>query len=242
MSTSAGTSFGAAASEYERGRPVYPVEAVEWLLPPGATRVLDLGAGTGKLTRRLLERGLRTAAIDPSVGMLAQLTSVLPGVPVAAGTAELLPVRDAAVDAVLVAQAWHWIDAGRAVPRIARALRPGGRLGLVWNIRDEREDWVARLGRIMHQRAKQDMGSEAPPIGSPFGPAERRDFTWTRRMTLPELLDMVASRSYVIALPPGDRAAILAAVTRLVETHPELDPGHIRLPYVTRCTRASLSR
>ena len=142
-------SFGSAAAAYERGRPSYPPEAIDWLLPPGARRVLDLGAGTGKLTTRLVERGLDVVAVDPIPDMLEVLRASLPETPALEGTAEEIPLEDNSVDAVLVAQAWHWVDPQRAVPEVARVLRPGGRLGLVWNTRDERLGWVRELGEII---------------------------------------------------------------------------------------------
>ena len=155
-------SFGAAAAEYERGRPPYPPEAIDWLLPPSPRRVVDLGAGTGKLTRQLHERGLDVVAVEPSAGMREQLARLLPAVPLLDGTAEAIPLADASVDVVLVAQAWHWVDPRRALPEVARVLSPGGRLGLVWNIRDERVDWVKQLGDTMH-------GDDDPRAACPRG-------------------------------------------------------------------------
>jgi SAM-dependent methyltransferase len=231
-------SFGPAAERYERGRPPYLPAAVDWLLPAGARRVLDLGAGTGKLTRQLADRGLDVTAVDPSDGMLAELRRVLPGVPALTGTAETIPLPDHAVNAVLVAQAWHWVDRDRAVPEIARILSPGGRLGLIWNIRDEREDWVRRLGEIL------DGGDlfRSAAIGPPFGPAETREFEWTHRIGGDQLLDLVASRSYVILLPPDERAALLAQVRQLMATHPALvGRTEFDMPYVTQCARADLA-
>jgi SAM-dependent methyltransferase len=108
------SSFGAAADAYERGRPPYPPEAIGWLLPEGVSRVLDLGAGTGKLTRQLRGRGLDVVAVEPSAGMREQLARAVPDVTVLAGTAEDIPLPDGSVDAVLVAQAWHWVDPGRS--------------------------------------------------------------------------------------------------------------------------------
>jgi SAM-dependent methyltransferase len=235
-------SFGEAAAAYERGRPPYPPEAVDWLLPPGPPRVVDLGAGTGKLTRQLVDRGADVVAVEPSDGMRRQLRQGLPGVRALAGSAEQIPVGDGSADVVLVAQAWHWVDVERAVPEVARVLAPGGRLGLLWNIRDEREDWAARLGRIMHPAAEQDMMSASPPIGPPFGPAERRDIAWTHRLTPDQLVDLVASRSYFITRPEPERADALARVRELLATHPQLaGRAQIEFPYVTRCHRAHLS-
>lgn len=241
-------SFGPAAAIYERGRPPYPDEALDWLLssagPSGGAltrtplRVLDLGAGTGKLTRQLAARGLEVTAVDPSDGMLAELGRVLPDLPALVGTAEGIPLRDHSVDVVLVAQAWHWVDVKLAVPEVARVLSPGGRLGLIWNLRDEREDWVRRLGEIigspeMHRRTA---------VGAPFGPAEIREFGWTHRIGRAQILDLVASRSAVILLPPADRAALLDRVRNLLDTHPALaGRDEYDLPYVTQCARADLA-
>ena len=234
-------SFGAAAVTYERARPSYPDEAIDWLLPPGARRVLDLGAGTGKLTRGLRDRGLDVVAVEPSAGMRDQLARVLPGVRALAGTAERIPLADHAVDAVLVAQAWHWADPARAVPEAARVLTPGGRLGLLWNVRDERADWVAELTSIIHTPDYVDNGSASPVTGPPFGPAERFDVEWSRPATPAGIIDLVASRSYIITLPPPQRAAVLARVQRLLDTHPRLaGAAEISMPYVTRCSRAQL--
>lgn len=235
------SSFGAAAEQYERGRPSYPDQALEWLLPAGAERVLDLAAGTGKLTRTLSDRGLDVLAVDHSDQMLGQLTRVVRGARAVVGVAERLPLADGAVDAVLVAQAWHWVDIERAVPEVARVLRPGGQVGLVWNVRDERVDWVARLGRIMGSGGSDDFDTSAPPVGPPFAPIERSDVEWTHHLTREELVDLVASRSYVITLPAEEQQAVLAAVRELVDTHPALDPDHLALPYITRCSRARLA-
>ena len=234
-------SFGAAATTYERARPSYPAEAIDWLLPPGAQRVLDLGAGTGKLTRGLLGRGPGIVAVEPSAGMRDQLARVLTGVTVLAGTAEQIPLADHAVDAVLVAQAWHWVDPVRAVPEAARVLTPGGRLGLLWNIRDERADWVAELTRVIHTPDYTDNGSANPPVGPPFGPVQRFDVEWSRLIRPAEIIDLVASRSYIITISPAGRAAVLSRVEHLLDTHPDLaGKAEFPLPYVTRCSRAQL--
>ena len=230
-------SFGPAAGRYERGRPSYPPAAVDWLLPAGARRVLDLGAGTGKLTRALLDRGLDVIAVDPSEGMLAELRRVLPGAPAEIGTAESIPLPDDSVDAVVVAQAWHWFDETRAVPEVARVLRPGGRLGLIWNLRDERVDWVRRLGEIIGSGESY----RETIVGPPFEPLETRDVAWSYPVGPDQLLDMVASRSGVILRPSDERAAVLAQVRQLMVTHPAL-VGRMQyaMPYIAQCARAAL--
>ncbi|MBB2949242.1 SAM-dependent methyltransferase [Actinoplanes lutulentus] len=227
-------SFGEAADAYERGRPAYPHKALDWLLPGGEPRVLDLGAGTGKLSRQVRERGLDVVAVDPSDGMLAELRRVLPDVPAMLGSAESIPLPDNAVDVVLVAQAWHWVDPARALPEIARVLTPGGRLGLIWNVRDERSDWVRRLGAII--------GSEpmdrSPRLDVAF---ETTSFEWTHTVAPDVLQDLVASRSRIILMPADERAAVLAQVRQLTATHPALlGRGSYELPYVTECARATL--
>jgi SAM-dependent methyltransferase len=239
-------SFGGAAVAYERGRPPYPAEAVDWLLRDTGHRVLDLGAGTGKLTRQLAARGLDAIAVEPSRGMREQLAAVVANARVLAGAAESIPLPPAAVDAVLVAQAWHWVDTRRAVPEAARVLAPGGVLGLVWNVRDERDPWTAQLGRLMHPNeapATHGVGvaalAERPDL---FGPVEVVTVEWRHELTGDELIDLVSSRSYVITMPDDERAALLAAVSELAAArHPVLadqDQGLITIPYVTHCYRA----
>ena len=234
-------SFGAAAAAYERGRPSYPPDAIDWLLPPGAQTVLDLGAGTGKLTTRLVQRGLDVIAVDPLAEMLEVLSASLPDTPALLGTAEEIPLADNSVDAVLVAQAWHWVDPQRAIPEVARVLRPGGRLGLVWNTRDERLGWVKDLGRIIgHER---DPFSHEVSLPAPFADVERHQVEWTNYLTPQALIDLVASRSYCITSPEKVRDRTLGQVRELLATHPALaNSAGLALPYVTVGIRATLAR
>jgi SAM-dependent methyltransferase len=235
------TSFGVAADAYERGRPPYPAEAIDWLVPAHATRVLDLGAGTGKLTRQLLDRGLDVVAVEPSAGMRDQFRRVVPGVPVVGGTAERLPLASGSVDAILVAQAWHWVEPSLGVPEAARILAPGGRLGLLWNRRVEAVDWVAELSSIMGSNRSPDAGRAAPQIGPPFGPVERLNVDWVHHLTPETMIDWVASRSYVITLPEAQRESVLGQVRRLLTDHPALGGGdEIAIHMVTRCSRADM--
>lgn len=235
-------SFGAEAAAYERGRPSYPPESIDWLLPDGASDrldVLDLGAGTGKLTTRLVERGLDVVAVDPIPEMLELLSSSLPDTPALLGTAEDIPLSDNSVDAVLVAQAWHWFDPERAIKEVARVLRPGGRLGLVWNNRDERMGWVKDLGRIIGHEV--DPFSQTADLPASFTDAERHLVEWTNYLTPQALIDLVASRSYCITSPEKVRTRTLDRVRELLATHPALaNTSGLALPYVTVCIRATL--
>jgi SAM-dependent methyltransferase len=235
------SSFGAAADSYQRGRPQYPQTVVEWLVPRRARSVLDLGAGTGKLTRPLVEAGLKVTAVEPSQGMREQLAAAVPGATVLAGTAERIPLPDASVEAVVVAHAWHWFDQARAVPEVARVLVPGGTLSLVWNDRDETEPWMAALGAIMHRQAAQVIDT-SPRLGPPFGPPERMELRWQQLVTRQEILDMVASRSYVISMPAPERDELLGEAAELLSEHPDLSGrAEIALPYMARCTRVRLA-
>ncbi|WP_432486807.1 class I SAM-dependent methyltransferase [Kineococcus sp. SYSU DK018] len=232
-------SFGAAAAVYERARPGYPAGALDWVLPPGARRVLDLGAGTGKLTRLLVARGLEVVAVEPTPGMREQFAAVLPDVEVLDGTAEDVPLPDDSVDAVVMAQAWHWVDPERAAPEVARVLRPGGWLGLLWNVRDPSVDWVAQLDRTLPGAGEEQLGSLAPRVGPPFGPVERYDVRWSQPMTLEGLLELTLSRSWVITLDEEGRREVLDDVRAQAEAR-LTGAGTLEMPYVTRCSRAKL--
>jgi SAM-dependent methyltransferase len=233
-------SFGEEAAAYERGRPSYPPESINWLLPTGARDVLDLGAGTGKLTIRLVERGLSVVAVDPIPEMLEVLSGSLPDTPALLGTAEDIPLPDDSVDSVLVAQAWHWFDPARAIKEVARVLRPGGRLGLVWNTRDERLGWVKDLGRIVGH--EEDPFSRQVTLPPPFTDVERHQVEWTSYLTPQALIDLVASRSYCITSPAAVRSKTLDQVRELLATHPALvNTTGLALPYITVGVRATLA-
>jgi ubiquinone/menaquinone biosynthesis C-methylase UbiE len=236
-------SFGAAASTYERARPSYPHAAVDWLLPAGARTVVDLGAGTGKLTRLLARDGVDVTAVDPSEGMLAQLRDALPGVPALVGSAERIPLPDRFADAVLVGQAWHWVDVPRASAEVARVLKPGGRLGLIWNHRDERVDWVRELTDITSQgRDHNDMDPSNPEFGPPFGQIEYLVTEWSAPMTADGLLELIASRSYFIVASAQEQATITAQLRDLLDNHPQLaGRDRFELPYLTYASRAHVA-
>ena len=236
-------SFGSQAAAYERGRPSYPPEAVDWLLAPSDTwaarDVLDLGAGTGKLTTRLVERGLQVVAVDPIAEMLEMLRTALPDTPALLGSAEQIPLPDNAVDAVLVAQAWHWFDQERAVAEIARVLRPGGRLGVLWNTRDERSGWVKDFGRIVG--LEHDRDNATVDLPEPFTDIATHQVEWTNYITPQALIDYVASRSYCITSPAEVRTRTLDEVRELLVSHPSLaNATGLAMPYITVCVRATL--
>jgi len=236
-------SFGSQAAAYERGRPSYPPEAVDWLLAPtdtwAARDVLDLGAGTGKLTTRLVERGLTVIAVDPIAEMLEMLRTALPDTPALLGSAEQIPLPDNAVDAVLVAQAWHWFDQEQAVAEIARVLRPGGRLGVLWNTRDERSGWVKDFGRIVG--LEHDRDNATVDLPEPFTDIAIHQVEWTNYITREALIDYVASRSYCITSPAEVRTRTLDEVRELLVSHPSLaNATGLAMPYITVCVRATL--
>jgi SAM-dependent methyltransferase len=245
-------SFGPVAATYDRVRPGYPPDGVSWLLEPAAatapvrpegrrSRVVDLGAGTGALTRALVGRGLDVIAVEPDPGMRAVLESRLPNVDVRAGRAEELPLEDGGADVVLGAQMWHWVQLEEATAEVARVLRPGGTLGLLWNLRDEAVPWMAELGAFfggedVHSRPAQVV----LPEDAPFTATAARDFRWSQELAPSDVVDLVATRSHVQVLPDQERARVLSRVVDFVQSHPAVaGRGRIVIPYVTSCWRAT---
>jgi SAM-dependent methyltransferase len=232
------TAFADVAGAYERGRPTYPEEAVRWLAGDEPRDVVDLGAGTGKLTRALLALEHRVTAIEPLPEMLEHLPEAAPGAFAILGTAEVIPLPDASADVVTCAQSFHWFDHAVALPEIARVLRPEGRLALVWNTRDQREPWVGRLSDIIGSEAI-GVGDVQTPIAESgvFGPVETAEFAFEQVLDRQTMLDLVLSRSYCAKLPAAEREPVLARVSRLYD---EVGgPAGIRMPYVTECFRAT---
>lgn len=243
MADERATSFGSHAHVYEAGRPEYPIEAVAWmleLLAPGSRRIADVGAGTGKLTRALLAaEDAEVIAIDPDQRMLAALHETAPSVPTFVGAAESLPLPDRSVDAVVMGQAWHWVDPPAASAEIGRVVRPGGTLGLIWNVRDGRVDWVRRLTEIMHASvAEETVAGAGPVVDPPFGRLEGQRWEWRRPMTRPQLHDMARSRSHLIAASDEERAHIGTEMDALFDELGLNDGGTLDVPYVTAAYRA----
>ncbi|MGH3412851.1 MAG: class I SAM-dependent methyltransferase [Marmoricola sp.] len=230
-------SFGGVADSYARGRPSYPAEAATWLTGHGRHVVLDLGAGTGKLTRVLADAGHRVYATDPSVEMLAHLRRAAPEAHATVGTAEQIPVASRSIDVVVCAQAFHWFDHEAALPEIARVLRPGGCLALVWNQRDEGIPWVRKLGRLIGTEG-QDEDLVKPLRETPyFGFVEERQFRIWQKLDRDTLMDLVRSRSYIAVMPEDERAALLTEVGSLYDDYGRGHDGML-LPYLTNCYRA----
>ncbi|WP_322029697.1 class I SAM-dependent methyltransferase [Paraburkholderia sp. J76] len=234
----------AAADLYVRGRPDYPPEVNAWLretlgLAAGAT-VVDLGAGTGKFTRRLLETGAHVIAVEPVAAMRAKLAAALPEVDTRAGTAEALPLDDASVEAVVCAQAFHWFANAASLAEILRVLKPGGRLGLIWNLRDASVEWVARLDAIVN-RAEGDtpryytgQWRNAFPFAG-FGPLHEQRFMQGHTGS-PEdvIIARVKSTSFIAALPSGEQARIEAELRALIDSEPQLrGKTLVTVPYGT---------
>ncbi len=223
-------SFGVAADVYDRSRPGYPVEAVRYVLPAVALRVLDLGAGTGKLTGVLLDLGLDVVAVEPSAPMRALLPA---RAEVLEGTAESVPLPDGSIDAVLVGQAFQWFDPALALPEIARVLRPGGTLGLLWNSRDKRVEWVREVWKRFGAE-DENWGGDAPfAAGSGLSEPELAMFPNNQSLDQDLLVDLVASRSMVITLPEAERVEVLRQVRALAPQDEPFD-----LPYRTDAWRS----
>jgi SAM-dependent methyltransferase len=235
------SAFGTAAATYTAVRPGYPAAAIRWSLAPGAKVVLDLGAGTGKVSEALLRQGLTVHAVEPDERMLDELRQVAPAAIARQGTAEDIPLPDASVDAVLVGHAFHWFGPA-ALGEMARVLRPGGTLALLWNLRDDATDWVSAFGDLIALGAQDSTRYESPvPFhGTPdFTVPVRRTFQHTQRMDHAGLLALAGTRGFVLALPDDERRALLEQVAELLETHPQLiGLDAIEFPYQTEVWRA----
>ncbi|WP_328533329.1 class I SAM-dependent methyltransferase [Micromonospora zamorensis] len=235
-------SFGAAAADYDRFRPRYPEPAVRWALDGlgSSARIVDLGAGTGILTRGVLALGHEVTPVEPDPAMRAQLAAATPGLTALAGGAESVPLPDEVADAVVVGQAYHWFVRELAHIEIARVLRPGGTFAPIWNMRDDRVDWVAELGRIAH------LGDNAGNVierytdfGPAFEPIELGEFYHHSTLTPDDIVAMLHTRSYWLTAPAERRATIDQELRELLATHPELAGREtVELPYRTMVLRA----
>jgi SAM-dependent methyltransferase len=250
ISEVAAEGFGAGAEAYEQGRPSYSDDLVAWLVDrldvrPGR-RIVDLAAGTGKLTRLLAATGAGITAIEPVDEMRDQLVRACPGVDALSGTAESIPLPDRSVDALTVAQAFHWFDPGAALAEIARVLCPGGVLGIAFNERDTREPWVADLSKLIRWDERErwrvpytveiDWAEVIAEHGPQFEPAERYDTTYRQPMDPDTMVQRVLSTSYIARLPADEQAALAVKVRDLVVPLGE----RFELPYVSVAFAARL--
>jgi SAM-dependent methyltransferase len=222
--------FGSEAAVYERSRPSYPPAAVAWLVDAlgvaPRTRVIDLAAGTGKLTRLLVPTRAEVVAVEPVEGMRRVLAEVVPEVPIVAGAAEALSFRAGTLDAVTVAQALHWFDPEVAFAELARVLRPGGRVGVIWNARDRSVDWVDQAWAIMDRvekrapwRDHENWNESALGDRPGFGSMHEATFHHEQTFTPEGVVERVQGVSHVATLPPPARAAVLDEVRELLATH-----------------------
>ncbi|MCW3813097.1 class I SAM-dependent methyltransferase [Micromonospora sp. DR5-3] len=230
-------SFGVAAAAYDRFRPRYPEAALRWALDGLATpaRVVDLGAGTGILTRGVLALGHDVVPVEPDPEMRAQLAVATPGTTPLAGTAEAVPLPDGSADAVLAGQAYHWFDKEPAHAAIARVLRPGGTFAPIWNTRDDRVGWVAELGRVAHLGdTAGDVTEKYGDFGPAFEPVELGEFAHTTTLTPDEVIGMLHTRSYWLTAPPDEQERVDRKLRELFATHPDLAGREtVELPYRT---------
>jgi ubiquinone/menaquinone biosynthesis C-methylase UbiE len=222
--------FQAGAEAYERGRPDYPAQAVDALVKacqigPGS-HVLDLAAGTGKFTRLLVPTQAKLLAVEPVAAMRKKFSSVLPDIEILEGTAESMPVADGWADAIVAAQAFHWFDGAKALAECHRVLRPGGVLGLVWNVRDGSVGWIAEMTRIIDAyekaapRYKNFAWKAAFDRSTLFGPLKHQSFAYAYKGSVASVLDRIASVSFIAALPEEQRQTVLERTKEMLAKDP----------------------
>jgi SAM-dependent methyltransferase len=240
---SAATGFARGSDAYERGRPSFAPEVVEHLrreldLRPGR-RLLELGAGTGKLTRLLAPLGSEILVVEPVEEMLARLQEHVPQAERVGGVAEAVALPDGSVDAIVAAQAFHWFDAPVALREMHRVLRPDGRVGLVWNRRDEAVGWVGKVGELIERHRAGTPGYAHGRWREPFddttlfSPLELHRFPYVQELTREAACDRVESISFIAALPDAERAAVRAEVLALLDADPATQGRELlELPYV----------
>ena len=245
------SSFGAVAAAYAEHRPDYAPTAIRWAVGGAAgVRVLDLGAGTDKLTATLVDPGAEVVAVEPDPAMLAELRSALPAVRALYGRAESIPLPDSSVDAVVAGNALHWFDMAVAGPEIARVLAPGGVLAGMWNVVDDRIGWVAGLERISGpaaigprdtvsswRAATADLYRSRAGGVACFGSPEQAEFAHGQRRTADSLVATLATRAGMVLMPDVDRAVVLERIRAYLASRPETADGDFTLPMLTGVLR-----
>jgi SAM-dependent methyltransferase len=232
-------SFGSLAADYAEHRPDYPADAIRWALGGTAGPVLDLAAGTGKLTSGLLALGLPVTAVEPDDAMRAELSRRFPQVEALPGTAEAIPLAAGSVHAVLVGQAFHWFDQAAALDEIGRVLRPGGVIGLLWNAEDESVEWVAGLMAAADTRVSSVAIEmvEVPPHPL-FSSSEMALFPHRQQRTIDSLVTTLGTHSRLIVAPAAERAELFARIREYLSGRPETTGGAFDVPLVTKVVRA----
>jgi SAM-dependent methyltransferase len=239
------SSFGGQAAAYAAERPDYPDAAIRWALEPvsgpAPPRVLDLAAGTGKLTAGLLRHGAEVVAVEPDTDMLAELHRRLPDVRALAGSAERIPLGDGSVDAIVVGQAMHWFDLDRALPEMSRVLAPGGVLAGLWNLDDDRVPWVKGFKEVARSRVSFSRSKgHASLEPSPYFPApEYATFEHSLRRTPESLAATLGTHSHILVLPEQERAEVMGQVLDYLRATPETAGGEFDLPLITMTVRAA---
>jgi SAM-dependent methyltransferase len=228
-------SFETVAAEYERHRPEYPEEALRWAadqlgLEAGA-RVLDVGAGTGKLTRGLVAIGFDAVAVEPGAPMLAQLREVVPEAEAYEAPAEAIPLPDASVEAGFAGQAFHWFDPGRALPELHRVIKPGGGLALLWNWWNERDPLQAELGKLVGYAGHEPYRDDELPGAPWFREVGRTVVEGAEESSADDLVNHLSTTSAFLTADPAEREAVLLSVRELASSYGERFPFP-RLTYV----------
>jgi SAM-dependent methyltransferase len=238
-------SFGAIAEDYDRFRPGPPAEAVEWILPLECHAVVDIGAGTGALTRLLVGDGVRVTAVEPDARMAAVLARRVPSAIVLSARAEDLPLESGSVDAVVGSSMWHWVDVERATHEAARVLRPGGLLGILGTGPDLSQAWLAEiLAAARPTRPAADVAHRPHlelqlPTDAPFSVPESHVFSWSLSVSPDYLVELACTYSEFIVLPEAEKKRARDKVTEVVAGHPALtDQKQITLPMRCLCWRA----
>ncbi len=231
-------SFELVADVYERARPGYPPEAVSWVVDRLDLRpdriVLDLGAGTGKLTRALVDTGARVIAVEPGDAMRAELERAVPGAEAVRGSAEEIPLANASVDAIAIGQAFHWFRHDVALPEMRRVLRPSGGVALLWNSRDQGAPLHEEIGKLITpfippERSDSEEWSRELGESELFGAPEERRFSFVQELNADQLAERIASVSFIAAAPPAARLELDQQLRQVAERL----GGRVDFPYVT---------
>ncbi|HEY0449120.1 class I SAM-dependent methyltransferase [Actinophytocola sp.] len=235
-------SFGSNAAAYAEHRPDYPADGVRWGLAAAThevRQVVDLAAGTGKLTASLVALGLEVTAVEPDADMLAELAARFPTARALVGSAERIPLPDASVDAVVVGQAFHWFDTDAALAEIARVLRPGGALAALWNREDTDVEWVVELGRVSSSSVTRGWEVPHPSFDTEgYEAAEQAQFPHLHRRTAESLVATIGTQSHTLVVSAEERDRVLGRILSFLESRPETSRGEFDLPLVTTVIRA----